>query len=368
MQKFLSDLKTTLGGISSESVRRALDHLQADERVALIITADRDGLRLLAHDQDGHISNLASRPNHPTGPTLPHPLQTHRDEAALTATLHVKKQNQPQKDEQDPTGENSPMTALLSEMLSLSSDGARTASRLRVRRKTREVPDESDQRSGGLTTVTQGLIMMPLLLVGRSIAEMVTNASSNSMSEPSIENPASPLIEPLLKMMDLAFAFALIIAVAYIIWGLIKLITSQNSPRESGDNTKTEPGHLAAQLDIYAFVPVGEGARERASATLRTLADAYSRAGITIQNGHREMRVRWIPSEEITADMHVVQSGQNLRATDIARAWHMPPAAARLRGPMPLRWAGEDSPASFADSRYAPGAAAMSHASPGRRR
>ena len=368
MEKFISALKTESGGISPESVRRALDRLKADERVALITTADRDGLRMLTHDRDGHIIDLASRPNHPTGPTLPHPLKIRKDEAALAATLQIKKQKQSQKDERDPTGEDSPMTALLSEMLSLSSDGARTASRLRVRRKTREVPAEEEESSSGLTTIIQGLIMIPLLLVARSIVEMVTNASSSSVSEPGIENPASPLIEPLLKMMDLALAFALILVVAYIIWGLIKLMTSQNSPRESGDKAKTEPGHLAAQMDIYAFVPVGEGARESASAMLRTLADAYSRAGLTIQNGHREMPVRWITSEDITADMHIVQSDHDLRAMDIARAWHMPPAAARLRGPTPLRWAGEDSPASFADSRYAPGAAAMSHASPGRRK
>ena len=366
MERFISALRTESGGISAESVRRALDRLEADERVALITTADEDGLRMLTHDRDGHISDLASRPNHPTGPTLPHPLKIRKDEAALAATLQVQKQNLPQKDEQEPTGENSPMTALLSEMLSLSSDGARTASRLRVRRKTREVPAE-EETSSGLTTIIQGLIMMPLLLVARSLVEMVTNAVSNSMSEPGGSMPGS-LIEPLLKMMDLAFTFAFIIALTYIIWGLIKFIVSRNSPEESSDRTRTEPGHLAAQMDIYAFVPVGEGARERASAMLATLADAYARAGLTIQNGHREMPVSWIPSEEITADMHVVQSGQNLRATDIARAWHMPPAAARLRGPTPLRWAGEDSPASFADSRYAPGAAAMSHASPGRRK
>ena len=259
------------------------------------------------------------------------------------------------------------MTALLSEMLSLSSDGTRTASRLRVRRKTRKVPAEEDQRSGGLTTVIQGLIMMPLLLVGRSIAEMAAGASSNSMSETGVENPGS-LIEPLLKMMDLAFAFALIIAVAYVIWGVIKLITSQNGPGESGDKTRTEPGNLAAQMDIYAFVPTGEGARESASAILSALADAYSRAGLTVQNDQREMYFRWISSEEIAADMNIIQSDHDLRATDMARAWHMPPAAARLRGPTPLRWAGEDSPASFADSRYAPGSAATSHAIPGRRK
>lgn len=367
MDKFISALRTESGGISAESVRRALDRLKADERVALITTADEDGLRMLAHDHDGHISDLASRPNHPTGPALPHPLQVGRDEAALTTSLKIKKQNQPQKEEQDPTGEDSPMTGLLSESISLSSKDTRTASRLRVRRKTREVPDEEDQGPGGPTTVIQGLIMMPLLLVGRSIAEMAANTFSNLMSEPGIENPGS-LIEPLLKVMDLVFAFALIITAAYIIWGIIKFITSQNKTEESSNRTRTQPGSLAAQMDIYAFVPTGEGARERAGAMLRALADAYSRAGLTVQNSHRDMQARWISSEEITADMHIVQSDQDLRATDIARAWHMPPAVARLRGPTPLRWAGEYSPASFADSRYAPGQAALSHTSPGRKK